>query len=116
MLAGQIRLSDFGCQSLLDQRIEVCIRDFAEDLLVFWIISRDFVLVRNPLSVLVQVMVACAQNGYALMYAELSLRSDPEVVGVALQQTGWALKHAAPALQEDRDMVLLALQSRQIIW
>jgi citrate lyase beta subunit len=55
------------------------------------------------------VLVAVAQNGYALCHAADALRADKEVVLVAVAQDGGALCHAADALRADKEVVLVAV-------
>jgi hypothetical protein len=55
------------------------------------------------------VLKAVAQDGYALRYADESLRKDKEVVLKAVAQDGYALEYADESLRKDKEVVLKAV-------
>jgi hypothetical protein len=56
------------------------------------------------------IMLAVAQNGYALQYAPLKFKGDKEVVLKAVRQYGRSLEFASKELKADKDVVLQAVQ------
>ena len=50
------------------------------------------------------------QSGYALQYADKSLKADREVVLKAVKQDGAALRSAAKSLKADREVALAAVK------
>ena len=61
------------------------------------------------------VLAAVRQNGHAIEYASVELKTDKEVVLAAVQQTGWALEYASAELQADKEAVLAAVQQNGLV-
>ena len=57
----------------------------------------------------VVALAAVAQNGWALEYADESLKKDREFVLAAVAKRGWALRFADDSLKKDREVVLAAV-------
>ena len=55
-----------------------------------------------------KVMAAVKQNGYALEYADTSLKKDREIVMAAIKQDSDALEYASEELQNDPEIKKLA--------
>lgn len=59
------------------------------------------------------VLAAVSQNGHALRYASVDLRSDKEVVLRAVSQRGIAIRYAAPSLAADHEVKAAAMHQRK---
>ena len=60
------------------------------------------------------VLKAVSHVGWALRYAEESVRDDKEVVSAAISQCAWALESASERLQDDVATVLLAAEQNPL--
>ncbi len=58
-------------------------------------------------------MAAVKENGYALYYADESLKKDQEMVLAAVQQNVLALKYAHRSLKKDQEIVLAIASSKR---
>ena len=54
------------------------------------------------------VLAAVKENGYVLKYADKSLKSDKEIVLAAVKENGYALEYADESLKKDKEVVLAA--------
>ena len=58
-----------------------------------------------------EVLAAVKQDGWALEYADESLKKDKEIVMAAVKQDGFALQYAATSLKKDKEIVMAAINA-----
>ncbi len=64
----------------------------------------DFVMAKNIWADREYVLEAIRKSGWALQFADESLKADREVVLEAVRQNGHALEYAAKELQKDKEL------------